>query len=432
MLLTFSTLTIANEDTSIANSGQLGMKQLILAVLKHNPSVEAMQSAWQAAESRIDQLSALDDPMLSYSFAPDTRNVKGRDFGQKIQFSQKLPWPGKLSLRGDSARYEAKASQENIRLLQLQLVEASASAFADWYYIHEAQRINRINQDLWREFRAIAELKYSTGRASKQHALRAEVEQVMLEHQAIVLLRKKRDILAHLNTLLNRAPDVVIAPPTSLPKTQPLPSVARLRQMAIEQHPEIKALLAQKKASDANVKLAERDYYPDFNVNAGYNSLWDREDKRFTVGLGINIPLGQGKRDAKLSEKRARSLQMKWKIQDKQAVVAGAVQRAYNNVEESRHVITLYNNKLMPLAEENLHAAKVDYQSGKGGFLDLVSAEKNLIQTQLNFVQAKANYQRHLAMLAKHVGDPHLLDNSLTIVGTSSNHQDDVIKGESR
>jgi len=428
----FSTVTIANENALIANSGQLGMKQLILAVLKHNPSVEAMQSAWQAAESRIEQLSALDDPMLSYSFAPDTRNVKGRDVGQKIQFSQKLPWPGKLALRGDSARYEAKASKENIRLLQLQLVEASASAFADWYYIHEAQKINVVNQDLWREFRAIAELKYSTGRASKQHALRAEVEQVMLEHQAIVLLRKKRNILAHLNTLLNRAPDAVIAPPTSLPKIQRLPSAARLRQMAIEQHPEIKALLAQKQASNSNVKLAERDYYPDFNVNAGYNSLWDREDKRFTVGLGINIPLGQGKRDAKLSEKRARLLQMKWRIQDKQAVVAGAVQRAYNNVEESRHVITLYSNKLMPLAEENLHAAKADYQSGKGGFLDLVSAEKNLIQTQLSFAQAKANYQRHLAMLARHVGIPYLLDDSLTIFGAHSNLQNDVMKGELR
>ena len=421
------TTAIANENALISDSNQIDMKQLIQTVLIKNPSVEAMQSAWQAAESRIEQQSALDDPMLSYSFAPDTRNAKGRDFGQKIQFSQKLPWPGKLALRGDSARYEAKASKENIRLLQLKLIEASASAFADWYYIHEAQRINRINQDLWREFRAIAELKYSTGRTSKQHALRAEVEQTMLEHEAIVLLRKKRNIMAHLNTLLNQAPDTVIAPPASLPKEKSLPAIARLRQMAIEQHPEIKALLAQKQSSDSNIKLAERDYYPDFNVNAGYNTLWDREDKRFTVGLGINIPFGQGKRDAKLSEKRARSLQMKWKIQDKQAVIAGAVQRAYNNVEESQHVIKLYKNRLMPLAEENLNAAKVDYQSGQGGFLDLVSAEKNLIQTQLSYVKAKANYQRHLSMLARHVGDPHLLDSSLNIF---SKH--DLMKGELR
>jgi len=415
--LTSATASSASQEVLFGPDDQLDIKQLVQAVLDHNPSVEAMRSAWQAAASRVDQVGVLDDPMLSYAFAPETRHAQGQDFGQNIQLSQKLPWPGKLDLRADSARFDAQASEENIDLLRLSLIEATARSYADWYYIHEALRINRINQDLWKEFKHIAEVKYSAGRASKQDAIRANVESTMLEHQAIVLTRQQRNTLAKLNTLLNRAPDAPLPPPAQLLIHQAIPAINQLRALALTNHPELKMLLARQRAQDAQVSLAERDYYPDFNLSVGHNSLWSQEEKRLTVGIGINIPLAQGKRDAHVSEKRARAMQIKWQIADKQAEIIGAVQRAYNNLEESRHVLTLYQNKLLPLADENLQAAKADYQSGKGNFLELVSTEKNLIQTQLNHVQAQADYYRHLAMLANRVGDPTVLDDGLLISG---------------
>lgn len=418
MLLIFTPTVMAAPNELFVSDDQIDSRQLIQAVLVRNPSIAAMSSAWQAAKNRIDQVSALDDPMLTYSFAPNTRDLDGQELGQKIQLSQKLPWPGKLSLQEDSARFAADVSQTNIELLQLQLIELSVRSFADWYYIHEALRINLLNQDLWQEFRTIAELKYSTGRASKQDALRAEMEQTKLVHQAIVLQRKQKNILARLNTLLNRNPDEMIPPPVKLPAARLLPTVNHLRQAALDKHPALKALIARQQASEVNVNLAELEYFPDFRINASYNSLWAQEEKRYTVGLGINIPLAQGKRNTRVNEKRALAMQLKWKITEKQAEIAGAIQRAYNSVEESRHVLKLYRNKLLPLAEENLQAARSDYQSGKGGFLNLVSAEKDLIQTQLNQVQAQADYHRRLAMLARHVGDTGLLNMELKISAT--------------
>ncbi len=407
---TITPVMAANQDKLFLTNDRLELKQLIQMVLERNPSLAAMQQAWQVAKNRIDQVSSWDDPMLSYAFAPQTLGLDDQDLGQNIQLSQKLPWPGKLGLKEDSARFQAQAKQENIEVVRLRLIEISVRSFADWYYIHEALRINRVNQDLWQEFRVIAELKYGTGRASKQDALRAEMEQAMLEHAAIVLLRKKRNIQANLNTLLNRSPDSQIPLPGKMPEAVTIPAVNDLRQMALAKHPELKALLTTEKASEAQVKLAEREYYPDFRINAGYNSLWAQEEKRYTVGLGINIPLAFSKRSARVDEKRARNQQLKWQLIEKQAEIVGAVQRAYNGAQESRHVLKLYRKKLLPLAEENLHAAKSDYQSGKGNFLDLVSVEKNLIQTQLNQAQALADYHSRLALLARHVGDPGLLN----------------------
>jgi len=82
----------------------------------------------------------------------------------------------------------------------------------------------------------------------------------------------------------------------------------------------------------------------------------------------------------------------------------GEVQRAVDKVRESEHVLILYQNRLLPLAEENLEAAQSDYESGSGNFLDLISTEKNLMQTRLQREQALADYHRRLATLKHIVG----------------------------
>lgn len=409
VLTLIATTCVANQTELFINIKKLNTIQLVEVVLTRNPSVEAMQAAWQAEESQVEQVSALDDPRLTYTFAPQTRNQEGRDFGQSIQLSQQLPWPGKLSLRGDGARLEAQAAVENIELLQLRLIEAATHSFANWYYIHEALRINNINRGLWKEYKTVTKVKYSTGRSSKQNMLRAEVEEAMLEQQTIVLRRKKRNIQARINKLLNRLPDESVPPPAQLPNPQLLPNVRILREKALVSHPALKALNAHQDASQIKLKLAQYEYYPDFNITVGYNSLWDRDEKRFTVGVGINIPLGQDKRDAKVDESRSRTMQMKWKITDKQAEIVSAVQQAYNNVEESRLILALYHHKLLPLAKETLRAVKDNYRVGEGDFLDVVSANKELMDKQLSSIKVLTNYHRHLATLVYRVGDSRLL-----------------------
>lgn len=405
----------ADKVDPFIDDDSLDITHLIQVVLARNPSIEAAQSSWVAAQNRIKYASSLDDPMLSYSFAPDTLGADNLDLGHKIQISQKLPWAGKLALRSDEARFKAQAREEQIVFLKLQLIESTASGFADWYYIHEALRINQIHQDLWTKFNKFIVFKYSAGRTNKQDVLRVEIELTMLEHQKIILLRKKNDFLIKLNSLMNRMPDAFLPPPAKFADIKPLPSVESLRHTALEKNPTLKVLLARKLVSETQYKLAERDYYPDFNVNAGYNSLWNQDEKRLTIGVGINIPIGQSKRDAKVSEKYALSQQLKWQIIDRKNVIMAAVQQAYNNVEESLHILKLYDEKLLKLSEENLQAAQTSYQTNGGDFQDLFNAKKNLIKIQLNHVRVKADYHRHFAILSNRVGDPRILNDEIVI-----------------
>ena len=351
----------------------------------------------------------MDDPQFQYSFAPltaDSQKPDGQnlDFGQRFEISQKIPFPGKLHLRGKAAEFQAESKQQNIKTLQLLLATRAKTLFADGYFIRKAIVINKVNQTLLAEFRDIALTRYSTGRTSKQDVLRAEVELTLLRHQAIVLQRERKTLLAQLNTLLNRPVNTPLSLPQKLTEISELPDFEQLQIKALQFRPELKANMANINAHKTRTKLAALAYYPDLKLSAGYNSLWDNNDKRFNIGVGINIPLDQSKRRAAEQEAKANSQQAQWRKIDLEARVSEELAVAFAQVEESLHVLRLYRQQLSSLADANLAAAKADYQSGKGDFLTLISSEKNLMQTQLQTEQALANVHRSFAELEQAMG----------------------------
>lgn len=404
LLLLQPVKSTANGPSPNYSSNTLKATQLVSDILKANPQMEVVQAVWEASTARAEPQSAWADPKFRYTMAPLTIGSNDTSYGQRFELSQQIDWPGKLRLRGEVADHQAHAQFENIAAVKLVLASTAKSLFADWYFIHQAIKINKINQALFEEFRSIAVTRYGAGLASKQDALRADVERNLLKHQAIVLRREQQTILARMNTLLNRPPDASIPPPHSLAEISLLPELKSLRIKALQSRPELKMISATIDANRTQMELAELEYYPDFNVSAGYNSLWDNEDKRFTIGVGFNLPLGQAKREAAEKEARAKMKQATWRKTELEAKINEELQIAYVRVEESLHVLKLYREQLTPLADADLNAAKADYQAGKSDFLTLISSEKNRMQTQLQTEQALADSYRRYAELEYAVG----------------------------
>ncbi len=400
---------VTYESKTITSDTAISATQLVKAVLQANPQLEVAQATWRASFAKIEQQSSLDDPQFQYSFAPltvDTQKSDGQksDFGQRIEISQAIPFPGKLHLRGKTAEYQAESRQQNIVTLQLLLATSAKSLFADWYFIHQAMTINQQNQSLLEEFLDIAVTRYSTGRASKLDVLRARKELAVLNHQLIVLQRQQTTRLAQLNTLLNRSVDAPLPIPQQLSNISELPDLEQLKTKAMQSRPELKAMTANINMHKTQAELAALAYYPDLKLSAGYNSLWDNEDKRFNIGVGINIPLNQSKRRAAAQQAKANNQQAHWHKIDLQARINEDLSIAYAHVKESLHVLRLYRQQLSPLADEELAAAKADYQAGKGDFLTLLNSKKNRLHTQLQTEQALVNVHRHFAKLEQAVG----------------------------
>ena len=157
-------------------------------------------------------------------------------------------------------------------------------------------------------------------------------------------------------------------------------------------------------AAGSRIQQAKLEYYPDISLNVGWNSLWDLEEKRWTIGISINLPLDGGKRAAARDRARAEQIRLRAQRDGLLVDIAAEVQTAYDGLIEARHEMALYRDKLLPTVREALEASRTDYQSGYGDFLSLINAEQNLHKIELGALEARVSAFRQHTELMRSLG----------------------------
>ena len=205
---------VASEETEgmFAHAPTLERPALLRAVLKRNPTVRSAQQAWRAALARYPQVVSLDDPTLEYGVAPWSFGSSSADDAYRIDLSQKLPFPGKLALRGQAALAEAEAAQRDFEAVRLRLATIASLLYDDYYFLARSIEINAKHITLLEDFKRIATARYESGEASQQDPLQAETEHAHLIHREVVLRTAFRVMVQRLNTLLHRPTDLPLPP----------------------------------------------------------------------------------------------------------------------------------------------------------------------------------------------------------------------------
>ena len=395
----------ANQEKTAEHAERLTAEGLAARVLEANPGLVAVEAAAEAAAFRVDPAGSLDDPMLSYGVAPLTAGGD-RGVNQRVDFNQKIPWPGTLAARESAARYDALAAERDVDALRLRVIAQAKAAYAEWYFVHAALEIHHATQALLDELIATAQTRYAAGQALKQDVLQAEVERVDLDHQLLRLLRLKATVQARINALLNQPPNTPLPPAAAIATATDLPSAEAMQTLALARHPELAQIEARISASSSRITLAEKAFYPDFQVGVGYNSLWEDSDKRPVFGVSINVPLDRSKRRSDLGRAQAEKRRAEWTLIERRAGLLADLTQAHAEVVEAQSSVALYRDQLVPLAAEYLEAAIADYQSGTGGFLNVITAEQRALSTELALARARADSARRLADLERWIGGP--------------------------
>ena len=163
IFLAVASVCYAKAEGTIYFEDQLTVDHLVALVLHLNPGIDELHATAEAAAQSADVAGTLDDPEFGYAFAPRTFGREGQGLNQKIELSQKIPWPGTLAAREDSARYSALAASENTNSLRVRVVEIARSAYAEWYFAHRALEIHAATHVLLSELRSVAEARYASG-----------------------------------------------------------------------------------------------------------------------------------------------------------------------------------------------------------------------------------------------------------------------------
>lgn len=373
----------------------LERSDLIAAVLKVNPTVEAARQAWQAALAQHPVAVASADPTLTWEMAPATIGSP-HAFGQTIRIAQRFQTSGKQGLRGAMVMAEAEARQADVETVRQRL-----ALVASWLYdtVHETRQSLELLDDHTAAFellRASADARYASGRASRHDLLEAEVELARIDQQRIHLRAELDHTTAQLNGLLHRAPST------------PLPSfvVAELTVPETEAapRPELAAQQSRIRAAAHGVELARAQFAPDVGVMATYSSMWSNWQHQLMVGVTLDIPLQLKRRKAAVSGARASLAQAEAQAEALQDDIAVQIEQSRLRLREARDQVALLDERLLPIAREHIVAAEDEYLAGRGRFSEWVAARHQLHQFEQQRIEAAANTWRRYAELLHALG----------------------------
>jgi outer membrane protein, heavy metal efflux system len=395
-------------DSLIAGDA-LVLDELIEGVLARNQSLSAMVAAWQSAAQRYPQVVSLDDPMFNLSLAPASfgSSEVSSGSGYVAGGSQKLPWFGKRFWRGQQARAEANAAYMDVGDARLQLVQATQSAYFEYYLAARQVQLNGENAHILRAFRDDARKRYEANLVTQQDVLQADVELAMLERRQIELDRNRKVAVARINTLLHRAPDDPLAPPPGeLPAIEELPPANELRTTAVASRPDLAAIANRIRAEEAALELANKNYRPDFEVMGRYDAFWQEQPLRAMVGINANVPIYRNRLDAAVCEASFRLSQRRAEYRQRVDDINREVQTAYEQLSATHQLVELYERRTVPSAKQNVESARAGYVAGRVDFLRLIAAERQLIGLLQDEQDLLASYHSQRAELERVIGSP--------------------------
>ena len=361
VMLFSSGLSRAQDGDSMLRN-RLLLPELIQEALARNPELAATRKQWEAATNRIAQVRSLDDPILSLQLwnVPQTFNVtqtQNNIFG----LSQNLPFPGKLGLKGDVASRSAEMTEQAVRAKERELVARLKQAYYDLFLAQKDIQIHHEQVELVRQFVEIANAKFRAGKGSQADVLKAHVELSLLFQHLPVLEQRRETAEAMLNTLLDRDPASHLGmaqEPSQLPLEKPIDDLHRL---ALNDRPELKAAELDVQRNEQSHALAQRQYYPDFNVAFQRFQNYQANDG-FGAYVAMSIPFAfwtKPKYDAGVQEAAAAVAVAQAQHHALENLTRFQINDLLAKLRATDQVAMLYRTTILPQAEQSLEAARV-------------------------------------------------------------------------
>lgn len=398
---------VPSNSTIHSSQGErrIDLASLIAELEGVNPEIRAARQRWEAAKAVVPQVQTLPDPrlQLGYQRMPMTDPLQGAMYG----FGQEIPFPGKLSLKGEVAQREAERMEQEFNATRLRLIAALKEGYFNLHFVHKSIEIVERNKALLLQFEKTAKARYSVGQAAQQDVFRAQLEISRVLDRLAVLDQQKESLHAAINRLVNRPPAGPLGTPDEIHTTILTIPLHELSQRADAFSP---ALLATAKGidrSERSLSLAKRQYYPDFDITAlGLRN--DRiNDNGYQVMLGIKIPLfyeskqKQGVREAMAGLEGARE-DFAATRQD----LLFQVKDGFVQAQRAERLITILRDAIIPQATLALQAAQAGYGVGKVDFLTLLNSLLTLQDSQLELHGEMVNHEKAIARLEAVTGQP--------------------------
>jgi cobalt-zinc-cadmium efflux system outer membrane protein len=363
---------------------ELKISDLVEETLKNSPDILASQSKIEAVKYRVPQAKSLPDPMVMFGYQNEGFNqyTYGEEQGSQWMFSasQQFLFPGKRSLKGEMVQQDAESMEAMHELLKLKTVARVKELYFDLFLAYKNIDLLKDKRNLFLRIEELTLARYGAGKAMQQEVLMAQTEKYMLLEKEEMLKQKIQSLEAMLRAAIGREKEPPLGRPIE-PVYQPfLLEADEAVKTALNRSPEIKSRNKMIEAADTKIQIAQKEYYPDFNINASYfNRKGDFKDM-WSATATINIPLYfKTKQEPAVREAKAFHTQAKQELEAVKLMISAAIQDNLSMVRLSEKLMDLYKNGLIPKNTQDVELALTGYATGRTEAIVVISRLKTLL-----------------------------------------------------
>jgi cobalt-zinc-cadmium efflux system outer membrane protein len=403
----------------VASLPDATLRGLITEVLERNPRIAAAEARARAARLEAPQAAALPDPMLgatAYVSSPETR-VGPQTFTGTL--SQKLPWFGKLGLKEKAALQRADALAAQVEAQRLDLVTETRRLYYEIGFLDAWARVVTADRATLDHYELLARTRYASGVGIEQAVIKIQAEITKDDTRLLEISDRRAAVVAALNALRDQPQSTPVGPLALPGYGKATVDRAALRARALVLRPEMAGAESEIARADTEIALAQKEYKPDLTLAATYTNVGLRGDPAgiaappsdngkdvFAISATINLPVHRGRLKAGLDQ--ATELRRAADAGKRTVVTAidGSLGELTERLSLTWQQLRLLRDVLAIQAEQSLRSAEGGYAAGTLGSLDLLDAERVLLDVRTSIERTRADYAIAVARLEGAVGEP--------------------------
>ena len=378
----------------------------------HNPALGSSFERWKDALTKASRAGALPEPRLTFAAYLSEVETRVGPMQARIGLMQPLPWFGELDAAANAAFEASEAARWMLGEARLELDRKVRDAWYELAWLERAIEITAGNRELVAHWESVSRARMETGQGAHADVLRAQIELGKLDVRVRSLSDLRTPLRAELNAALGRAAEAPLP-------TATLPEVAAteldtddLRDALLERSPQLSAHRHRIAAAEHELELANKAFYPDLSLGLEYTVIGSADapgvdgsgDDALALSLGIDLPLRRSayRAGARGAEARVRAARLD--LASAELDLGARLQRALYRLRDAERRVELYRDGLVPKGEEAVRALDVAYQAGDEGFLDLIDAQRALLEFQLQAARAQSDRAQALAEIERITG----------------------------
>jgi len=405
-ILFLPNFSLAQTPTSIS------LKIFLKDAVENNPKIKEAYNKWKAAEYKIKSVKSLDDPMASYGYFGEEGQTKVGPQEQKYGVSQKIPFPGKLNLKGKAQAKHAQMFKERYEATKNEITKNVKFSYYDLFWVDQAVEINEEEKAILEKIEKVAQRKYESNLVGQQDVIKVQIELSKIIKKLFLLRQNRKSLAVKLNSLLNRPQDTKVQRVVGVDHKSFKYELDEILDISQNSRQELIAANYSIEKFQFEKSLAKMAYLPDFTLGAEYTeigggttTLSNDGDDAWLGKVSVNVPIWFGKINAQVKEKEAQLEAAKKNREDVENRVNFEAQDLYFKITAYKDIVLLYETALLPQAQQAFDSSQIGFETGSITFLDWLDTERTYLQTRLAYYKAITDYHKSIAYLERIIGE---------------------------